>query len=47
MEIIVRTPAEQEAVEMKSNPLWACEVSEFDQHYYKYECLFSIRRKRN
>ena len=40
MEIIVRKPTEQEAVEMKSNPVWTCEVSEFDWHYDSEEtCL--------
>jgi len=40
MEIIVRKPTIQEVVEMKSNPVWKCAVSEFDWHYDSEEtCL--------
>ena len=40
MEIIIRKPTKQEVVEMKSNPVWTCEVSEFDWHYESEEtCL--------
>ena len=40
MEIIVRKPTEQEVVEMKSNPVWTCKVSEFDWYYDSEEtCL--------
>jgi uncharacterized cupin superfamily protein len=40
MEILVRKPTENEAAEMKSCPIWSCEVSEFDWHYDSEEvCL--------
>ena len=40
MDILVKKPTEQEANEMKSNPIWTCEVSEFDWHYDTSEtCL--------
>jgi uncharacterized cupin superfamily protein len=40
MEIIVRKPTEEEVAEMKSNPVWTCEVSEFDWYYDSEEtCL--------
>jgi uncharacterized cupin superfamily protein len=40
MEIIVRKPTEQEVAEMKSNPVWSCEVSEFEWRYDSEEtCL--------
>jgi uncharacterized cupin superfamily protein len=40
MEIIVRKPTEEEVAEMRSNPVWTCEVSEFDWHYDSEEtCL--------
>ena len=40
MEIIVRKPTEQEVVEMKLNPVWTCEVSEFEWYYDSEEtCL--------
>jgi len=40
MEIIVRKPTEQEVAGMKSNPVWSCEVSEFDWFYDSEEtCL--------
>ena len=40
MEIIVRKPSEKEEAEMKSKPVWACGVSEFDWYYDSEEtCL--------
>jgi uncharacterized cupin superfamily protein len=40
MEILVRKPTGQEVAEMQSNPVWACDVSEFDWHYDSEEtCL--------
>ena len=40
MEIIVRKPTAQEVLEMKSNPVWTCGVSEFEWHYDREEtCL--------
>jgi len=40
MDIIVRKPTEKEVAEMKSNPVWSCEVSEFDWFYDSEEtCL--------
>ena len=40
MEIIVRKPSEKEVAEMKSMPVWACDVSEFDWYYDSEEtCL--------
>jgi len=40
MEVIVRKPTEAEVVKMKSNPVWSCEVSEFEWFYNSEEtCL--------
>ena len=40
MEITVRKPSEKEEAAMKSCPVWACDVSEFDWHYDSEEtCL--------
>jgi len=40
MEILVKKPTEEEAAQMKLNPIWSCEVSEFDWHYESEEtCL--------
>jgi len=40
MEILVTKPTEEEAASMKRNPMWSCEVSEFDWHYDREEvCL--------
>ena len=40
MEVIVRKPTVQEVTEMKSKPIWTCEVSEFDWYYDSEEtCL--------
>jgi len=40
MEIIVKKPTESEKAEMRSKPMWGCEVSEFDWHYDSEEtCL--------
>ena len=42
MEILVRKPTEQEVAEMKSNPIWTCDVSEFDWYYESEEiCLLT------
>ena len=40
MEILVRKPTEEEIVEMRSKPVWVCDVSEFDWYYDSEEtCL--------
>ena len=40
MEITVRKPTESEVAEMKSKPVWQCEISEFDWYYDSEEtCL--------
>lgn len=40
MEITVRKPTEDEKQAMMNNPVWECEVSEFDWHYDEKEtCL--------
>jgi len=40
MDILVKKPTEEEVAEMKSHPIWSCEVSEFDWHYDSEEtCL--------
>ena len=40
MEILVRKPTEKEVIEMKANPIWSCDVSEFNWHYDSEEtCL--------
>ena len=40
MEILVRKPTEEEIAGMKSNPVWTCEVSEFEWYYDSEEtCL--------
>jgi len=40
MEIKVSKPAEKEVAEMKSNPVWTCDESEFDWYYDREEtCL--------
>lgn len=40
MEIIVRKPTDAEVADMKTKPVWGCEVSEFDWHYDSQEtCL--------
>ena len=40
MDITVRKPTEAEINAMKSNPVWGCEVSEFNWHYDSEEtCL--------
>ena len=33
MNIIVRKPTKKEVVEMKTKPVWTCDVSEFDWYY--------------
>jgi uncharacterized cupin superfamily protein len=40
MEITVRIPSQNEVAVMKSNPVWSCDVSEFDWFYDSEEtCL--------
>ena len=40
MEIIVKKPSETEVTKMMSNPIWTCDVSEFDWYYDSEEtCL--------
>ena len=40
MEVLVKKPTDKEIEEMKSKPIWSCEVSEFDWHYDTEEvCL--------
>jgi uncharacterized cupin superfamily protein len=40
MNITVRKPTEAEKADMKTKPIWTCEVSEFDYHYDSEEtCL--------
>jgi uncharacterized cupin superfamily protein len=40
MEVIVRKPDVEEVTEMKSCPVWTCDVSEFDWYYDSEErCL--------
>ena len=42
MEITVRKPTEKEVIEMKSNPVWTCDVSEFDWFYDSEEACLII-----
>jgi uncharacterized cupin superfamily protein len=42
MEITVRKPTESEIAEMKSQPTWGCEVSEFDWYYENEETSLII-----
>lgn len=40
MKILVRKPTEQEKTEMRTKPVWECEISEFDWFYDSEEtCL--------
>ena len=40
MEILVKKPTEKEIAEMMTNPIWTCEISEFDWKYDSEEtCL--------
>ena len=40
MNIIVKKPTEKEETEMRSHPIWTCDVSEFDWQYASEEhCL--------
>jgi uncharacterized cupin superfamily protein len=40
MNVLVRKPTEKEIAEMKSKPVWTCDVSEFDWFYDSEEtCL--------
>jgi len=42
MKITVKKPTEAERTEMSKNPVWGCEVSEFDWHYDSEEtCLLT------
>jgi uncharacterized cupin superfamily protein len=45
MDILVRKPTGQEVAEMQSNPVWTCDVSEFDWYYDSEETCLIIEGK--
>jgi uncharacterized cupin superfamily protein len=42
MEIKVKKAGDAEISEMKSMPIWGCEVSEFNWHYDSQECALLL-----